>query len=1041
METVESPPAPSQSSGVAARLIEAGWLLAVAMVPLVFDQRSWGTFTMIKVATIQGAGLLVLVGLLAQMAGFFRRSGGLRGVVRAGRVGGGVWPAVAVLLSGGLATFFSVDRGASVWGSPEFGQGWITMSTLFSLFLGLAANLRSRAQVERLVSTALGASVPMAIYALIQRAGRDPVIFDSVHPGAFSFAGQPIFLAGYLLMLIPLSVWRVWGAFEEKGPRVTLRRVLDGLVLVLLVAAFIAAEKRGPVVAAAAATAGAMVVLGAYHQRARLAVWGGILVLVAGAGLTLLALAGGSNERLRKIPVIGTLAKIVPLDQMSGDRFRDLLWAEAPKLLRAKKPFVFADGQPDPRSPVRAWIGYGPETLGGVLPQSYLMQEVPEGRTENRFHNHVWDTLQSVGVLGLGALLALYIQVFARGYRAIGLGGTGNPWVLTGLISLAAGGVGAGGAAWMYGWGYAGAGFQFGFAAGLVIAPLSRGFVARAAGRERRDRWRDYLLLALLIGVLGNWLDLAFVFPTSPTALLFWVLLGALVGLTTADERAPQAAPQAAESPTATGWLAGLLCGGMLVAMLNGLINLVSVSPLTVGAVLHASLQRMRVDEGPSYLVPLLILPVWMIVNLYFFVTLQQSRKGSPALKSLVISSMTSLVIASGYAVFRAQFIAGLGPIPPLTATAGVAIAQAEGSAMLGLCYLGLLICGAFGVAWAISRQESSEKTWIFAPFDLGIAAALIVTTGGLAWFTTARSVRLDLLGGWGRVLETSQRKLLAGEVYEHALSVEPKAFQVRLAAANALVAFAEQGTSNPEAAPEMERASLLLIEGRAYGELNSNNYHLGRLFLRWALMGKDPAQGLVRSIMAKDAFARALRFAPDSEFALVDSAILEHFMWRQEEEAAKRLARADEVTRKADEDAWGTYYTEQSFNAPEARMKEAYGRRAIAYFRRALELSADGRSKVTALRGYRILMAEGTLHRNLGEREMALACFQAALQIPVTTPKWDAHAMMAETYADLSDRGNAILHLKDALAGSPADARPSLMNLKRRLLPQKVMP
>ena len=52
----------------------------------------------------------------------------------------------------------------------------------------------------RLLNVAVAASLPVALYALVQRAGYDPVNYPSLGNRVFSTAGQPVYLGAYLAM-------------------------------------------------------------------------------------------------------------------------------------------------------------------------------------------------------------------------------------------------------------------------------------------------------------------------------------------------------------------------------------------------------------------------------------------------------------------------------------------------------------------------------------------------------------------------------------------------------------------------------------------------------------------------------------------------------------------------------------------------------------------------------------------------------------------------------------------------------------------------
>src|SRR5207253_2269274 len=78
--------------------------------------------------------------------------------------------------------------------------------------------VRRREQVERLVTAALVASVPVALYGLIQHLGLDPIDWQlsaAAHERVGSTIGNPIFVGGFMIMVVPLTLARL----IEQVPR------------------------------------------------------------------------------------------------------------------------------------------------------------------------------------------------------------------------------------------------------------------------------------------------------------------------------------------------------------------------------------------------------------------------------------------------------------------------------------------------------------------------------------------------------------------------------------------------------------------------------------------------------------------------------------------------------------------------------------------------------------------------------------------------------------------------------------------------------
>ena len=74
-----------------------------------------------------------------------------------------------------LSTWFSIDPLASWRGSYDNQQGTWTFLCYVLIGGALASGLRRPEQIERCFTVIIAGSLPVALYALVQRAGYDPV--------------------------------------------------------------------------------------------------------------------------------------------------------------------------------------------------------------------------------------------------------------------------------------------------------------------------------------------------------------------------------------------------------------------------------------------------------------------------------------------------------------------------------------------------------------------------------------------------------------------------------------------------------------------------------------------------------------------------------------------------------------------------------------------------------------------------------------------------------------------------------------------------
>ena len=208
-------------------MLEAGWLAAAVAVPLAFNPWGFNGFELPKALLLRA--IVLLMGMGALLGAGERLSGSRPVSLRRGPTGM-TWSAVALGLVMALATVFSVNPRASLWGSYERQQGLLTLLAYLILFLLTAANLRTRAQVERLWMTLVWGSVPVVVYGLTQAAGLDPLAWqtDAASP-VLSTIGRANFLGSYLVLVIPLTIGRA-GLSGRRWPLVLL---LAGQILCL----------------------------------------------------------------------------------------------------------------------------------------------------------------------------------------------------------------------------------------------------------------------------------------------------------------------------------------------------------------------------------------------------------------------------------------------------------------------------------------------------------------------------------------------------------------------------------------------------------------------------------------------------------------------------------------------------------------------------------------------------------------------------------------------------------------------------------------
>jgi tetratricopeptide (TPR) repeat protein/O-antigen ligase len=205
------------------RVIEAGWLLALTLIPIYFNLLSARHFEPDKATSLR-AIVLVMLGawVIRGLEGLSQRPApGTAGAPGEGGNPFGRWwrsfarqpLAVATLVYVGvflLTTATSVVPRTSFFGSYQRLQGTYTNLSYILLFMMIVTTLRRREQLERLVTVMLLASLPVAGYGLVQHFQIDPLPWrGDVITRVASTMGNSIFVAAYMILVLPYALYRL----------------------------------------------------------------------------------------------------------------------------------------------------------------------------------------------------------------------------------------------------------------------------------------------------------------------------------------------------------------------------------------------------------------------------------------------------------------------------------------------------------------------------------------------------------------------------------------------------------------------------------------------------------------------------------------------------------------------------------------------------------------------------------------------------------------------------------------------------------------
>lgn len=231
-------------------ILEAGWLSAIIVTPLFFNIYSSRVFEPDKLTTLRSIALVMAAVWLARWVEE-RAAGGAR--LRFSWRTPLVLPTLFTVLAYLISTAFSVVPYTSFFGSYQRLQGTYTTLSYIVIFLIILDRMRTRAQLDRFITTLILNSLPIALYGFVQHARRDPLPWGGdVTQRVASNMGNPIFVAAYMIMAAFPTLSRAVDAFrslltdEKAGVSEVLRAAAYIFIFLVQVISIWYTHSRGP---------------------------------------------------------------------------------------------------------------------------------------------------------------------------------------------------------------------------------------------------------------------------------------------------------------------------------------------------------------------------------------------------------------------------------------------------------------------------------------------------------------------------------------------------------------------------------------------------------------------------------------------------------------------------------------------------------------------------------------------------------------------------------------------------------------------------
>ncbi len=252
------------------KIVEAGWLVAIIAVPLYFNIYSARTFEPDKITLLRAiTAIMILAWIIASLE---KGLGVQNNQTDASRPSlKEYWrrflkiplflPTALLVLVYLISTIFSLSLQVSLWGSYQRMQGTYSALSYMVIFAMIVGNLRTREQVDRLVTAAIVASIPVSLYGIIQRYGLDPLPWaGDVTTRVAANMGNAIFVASYLVMIIPLTLSRLIETMtaiikeEQASWGQTVLAAIYIFILAIQIITVVFSQSRGPMLGALGAS-------------------------------------------------------------------------------------------------------------------------------------------------------------------------------------------------------------------------------------------------------------------------------------------------------------------------------------------------------------------------------------------------------------------------------------------------------------------------------------------------------------------------------------------------------------------------------------------------------------------------------------------------------------------------------------------------------------------------------------------------------------------------------------------------------------------
>ncbi len=1024
-------------------ILEAGWLLALVLVPLFFNLFSSRVFEPDKIALLRSIATLMAVALLTKWIeetekGSLRKR--LASTVRKPLV----LPALLIAIAYLVATVFSVSPRISLWGSYQRLQGTYTWFSYLVIFASLLTSLRKREQLDRLLNTIILASLPVALYGIVQHYQLDPLPWggDVTYRVAANM-GNAIFVAAYLIMAIPLTLSRMMALNQENAADTPTFKFLR-LTTLLLVAVqtiiwsvggfwwglfgglagiivcwFIAERRSLPtatllLIGAFSWTLSAQLTCVFYSQSrgpwlglvAGLALftlllahtkgWRKGLYIVLAVTLLLGSVLGWLNlsqsalaERIREVPYVGRLGELLSVESGTG-KVRVLIWEGAVEM-------VFDD-------PMRTLVGYGPETMYVAYPPFYnpdLAHYESRNATPDRSHNEMFDALITTGLVGFAAYILLFMSVFYVALKWLGLVPDKKRRNLLITLLCASGALGIALPLLIDGsLRYMGVGVPLALLAGIgiyvLIVTLKKTQVEQPVSL---DSWHVTLIIGILAAITAHWVEIHLGIAIVSTRIMFWALAGVLVAVGTGSitEAQVMPTPRAKARARKSSHREQEHNGGVLAGILSGAIGCILIWDYVTNpdglsdpiSVLWQSFTTMTASQQPEVTNLAILGLIIVSVCTAILVLVAQAKAQKNVLqaswgKSLGTAAAIALIVMLAYGLLHASSLDTRESLHNLI----------YGFAALMLGFWILLAAALWNKNEKLQTTSRSALSYISIPLLIG--ALFFCSSQNLS------NIKADVIYKEGLRYDSAELWEEAAGIYAEAIELNPIEDYYMLFEGRALLQIATEATDSATRESYFTQALASLQNATDTAPLNPDHAaNIARLYSRWAAVTTDSELLQERRGLSVQYYEKASELSPNNVGLLNEWAI-----------ALAELERYDEAMALLDHSlALDPIYTETYQAIGELYYRQQAWSEALSYYEQAASGDETNAALVTAV---------AHCYANLEQWETATEWYSRTVELsPESAQAWLYLGNSQENAGDLQGAEASYLQANTLASGS----------------------